>query len=106
MRLVECRGIGEPLTALLHRECIHQEMRRADEPGLHGRGGLNGHQLVHQGLIDTLPELRQGFGQHEMGLGMIRLDGGETTGIHHRHIGAQTLTDVFIGGAKFMFEQF
>ena len=74
MRLVQCRRIGDTLTALLRRERIHQEMRRADEPRLHSRRSLDGHQLVHQGLIDTLPELRQGFGQHEMGLGMIRLD--------------------------------
>jgi hypothetical protein len=106
LRLVECCGIGDALTALLRRERIHQEMSRAHEPRLDSRRSLDGHQLVHQVCINALPELGQGFGQYEMGLGMIRVDRRQATGIHDCHIGAQALTDVFIGRAQFMFEEF
>ncbi len=106
MRLVQCRGIGDALTALLRREGVHQKMGRADKPRLHGRRSLDGYQLVHQVLIDATPELRQGFRQNAMGLGMIRLDLVQATSVHHRHIGAQALTDVFIGRAQFMLKQF
>src|SRR5215471_761929 len=30
----------------------------------------------------------------------------ESTGVHHRHISAQALADIFIGGTQFVFEQF
>jgi len=41
-----------------------------------------------------------------MGLGVIGLHLWQATGVHHRHIRAQALTDVFIGGAQFVFEEF
>jgi hypothetical protein len=41
-----------------------------------------------------------------MGLRMIRVDFGQTTGVHHRYIRAQALTDVFIGCVQLVFEEF
>jgi hypothetical protein len=41
-----------------------------------------------------------------MGLRMIRVDLVQTTGVHHRHIRAQALADVFIGRVQLMFEEF
>jgi hypothetical protein len=34
-------------------------MSRADQPFLHGRCGLDGHKLIHQGGIDAAAKLRE-----------------------------------------------
>ena len=81
-------------------------MGRADPSLFHRRGGLDGYQSVHQLGIDTTAELGQRLGQDKMSLGAVGLDLTQSTGVHHRHIGTQALTDVFIGGAQFVFEQF
>ena len=106
MSLIQRRRIGDALTALLRREGVHQQMGGADEAGIHGRCRLDCHERVHQVLIDAPPELGQGFGEHKMGLRMIRVDFGQTTGVHHRDIRAQALTDVFIGCVQLVFEEF
>ena len=106
MSFVQGRGIGDALRALLRRKGIDQQMGRADEPVLHGGGGLNGHQLVHQIGIDAAAELRQGFRSDKLGWRGLRGDFPQATGIHHRHIGAQALTDRFVGLAQLVFEQF
>ena len=77
-----------------------------DEPLCHGGGRLDRDQVIHQVLIDTVPELGQRFGQDNMGLRAICVDLGQATGVHHRHIGAQALTHVFIGLAQLVFQQF
>ncbi len=106
MRFVQGGGIGDALRALLSREGIDQQVRRAHEPRIHGGGGLDGHQRVHQVLIDAAAELGECLGQDEVRLRAIRVDLTESTGVHHGHIGAQALADVFIGGAQLVFEQF
>ena len=105
MSLVQRGGVGDALAALLHREGVDEQMRWADEALFHGGRCLDGDQLIHQLCIETLAELGQGLGQHKVRLGAIGLHLTESTGIHHRHIGAQALTHVFIGGAQFVFEQ-
>jgi hypothetical protein len=81
-------------------------MGRTDEPLLHGGGRLDRDELVRQVLIDATTELRQRFGQDKMGLRVVRVDLAQATGVHHRHIGAQAMTHVFIGLAQLVFEQF
>lgn len=104
--LIQGGGIRDTLRPLLRREGIDQQMRWAHESLVHSGGGLDGYQLIHQGLIDAATELGQGFGQDNMGLGALDVDLAEATGVHHRHIGAQTLTDSVIRLAQLVFEQF
>ena len=106
MSLVQRRGIGDALAALLRGEGIDEQMSRTDQSLLHGNSRLDGEQFIHQLGIDAAAKLRQRFGQDKVRLGTIRLDLTQTTGVHHRYIGAQTLADVFIGGTQFVFEQF
>ena len=106
MGLVQRRGIRDALTALLRGKGIDKQMGRADKPRLHGGSRLDRYEVLHQVLINAMPELRQRFGQDKMGLRVIRLDLTQATGVHHRHIGAQAVTHVFIGLAQFVFEQF
>lgn len=106
MSLIQRRRIGDALAALLRREGVHQEMGGADEAGLHGRCRLNGHERVHQVLIDTTTELGQGFGSYKRGLGGICLDFGQTTGVHDCDIRTQALTDIFIGRTALVLEEF
>ena len=46
-------------------------------------------------------ETGPGFRQHTVGLRTAKLDVFDATGIHHRHVGTQPLTDRFIGGTHF-----
>ena len=106
MGLVQRRGIRDALTALLRGKGIDKQMGRADKPRLHGGSRLDRYEVVHQVLIHATTELGQRFRQDKMGLRMIRLDLAQAASVHHRHIRAQALTDVFIGLAQFVFEQF
>jgi len=98
LSLVERGGIGDALAALCTRKGIDEEVRRADEPLLHGRRGLDGEQFVHQGVIKTMAKLGQRFGQHKMLLRAVPLDHLDATGVHDRKVGAQAVTDVFVRG--------
>ena len=86
--LVKRRGLGDALRTLFRREGIDQQMGRADKALFHGGSGLNGHQLVHQVLIEAATELGQGFGQDKMGLGAIGLALTPTASLHDCHVGA------------------
>ena len=105
MSLVQGGGISDPLAALFRGKGIDEQMRWADEPLVHGRGGLDSQQLVHQGLVDTAAKLRQGFGQDKVLLRAVELHFFKATSVHDRHVGAQPLADGFIRGAHFVFEQ-
>ena len=91
---------------MLRREGIDEQRGRADEPLFHGGSRLDRYEVVHQVLIHATPELGQRFGQDKMGLRVIRVDLAQATGIHHRHIGTQAVTHVFIGLAPRVFQQF
>ena len=106
MGLVQRCGIGDALTALLRGEGVDEQMGRADEPLFHGGSRLDRYEVVHQVLINATPELGERFGQDKMGLRVIRLNLAQATGVHHRHIGAQAVTHVFIGLAQLVFQQF
>ena len=105
MGLVQRRGIGDALTPLLRGEGIDAQMGRADKAFVHRGSGLDGPQLLHQGLVDTAAKLRQGFGQDKVLLRTIELHFVEATRLHDCHIGAQPLADGFIRRAHFVFEQ-
>ena len=68
MGLVQCRSIGDALTALLRGKGIDKQMGRADEPLLHGRSSLERHQGIQALLIAAVTARRQRFGQDNMGL--------------------------------------
>ena len=106
MSLVERGGVSDALAALLRGEGIDEQMGRTDEALLHGGSRLDGEQLIHQRAINALAELGQRFGQDKVRLGTIGVDLTQSTGIHHRHVSAQALADVFIGGPQFVFQQF
>jgi len=57
-------------------------------------------------VIEAAPELGQSFGEHNMGVGRIRVDLGQATGVHHCDIRAQALTDVLIGRVQLVREEF
>ena len=105
MRLIQCGGIRDPLTPLFTREGIDEEMRRTDQPLLHGGGGLDGDQLIYEGLIKAATKLTQGLGQNKVGLRRIDVVVSEAAGIHDSKVGPQALADILIGGAQFMLAQ-
>ena len=92
------------MAALLTGKGIDHQMRRAHQALLHGRGGLERQQFVHQGRVDPAAELGQHLGEHEMPLGALDLDLPNPAGIHHGQVGAQLATDLFIGTVQLMFE--
>jgi hypothetical protein len=71
-------------------------MGGADKALVHRGSGLDGQQLIEQGIVHTAAKLRQGFGQDKVLLRTIELHFVEATGIHDRYIGAQPLADGFI----------
>ena len=68
MGLVQCRSIGDALTALLRGKGIDKQMGRADEPRLHGRSRLERQQGIQALLSEAVTALRQRVGQDNMGL--------------------------------------
>jgi hypothetical protein len=105
LRFVERGGIGDALAALVHRKGLDEEVRRADQPLLHGSRDVDGEQFVHQGCIKTLAKLDQRFGPHNMLLRAVPLDSLNATGVHDSKVGAQAVTEVFVRGAHRVFEQ-
>src|SRR5688572_684386 len=57
LSFIEGGGIGDALRALFTRKRIDDEMRRADEPLLHGGGSLDGDELVHERLVNASAKL-------------------------------------------------
>jgi len=105
LRFIPYGGIGDPLAALLTREGIDDKMRGADQALLHRRGGLEGNELIHEGLINATAKLAESLGQDKVGLRRIDLVVSEATGIHDGKVGPQALADILIGGTQFMLEQ-
>ena len=105
MCFIQRRGIGDPLTPLFTRKGIDDAMRRADQALLHGGSGLDGNELIHEGLVHAAAKLAEGLGQDKVSLGRIDLVVSEATGIHDSKVGAQALADILIGGTQFMLEQ-
>jgi hypothetical protein len=97
--------ISDALAALFRGKGIDEEMRRADQALVHGRGGLHGQQFIPQGGVNTASKLRQRFRQDKVLLRTIKVHFYKATGIHDGHVSAQPLADGFIGGAHFVFEQ-
>lgn len=81
-------GVVNALAALLGGEGIDQEMSRADEPLVHGRGGLDRDQFIHQRLVHAATKVGQSLGQDKMGLAAVRLHLCDATGIHDGEIRA------------------
>jgi hypothetical protein len=92
------------LTALLAGKGIDHQVRGTHHALLNRRCSLQCQQLSEQGLVEPTAELGQQLGQHEVLLGAIYLHLGDPAGIHHREVGAQLATDLFIGTMQFMFE--
>jgi hypothetical protein len=105
LRLVQRIGIGNPLAALCSRKRIDEEVRRTDQPLVHGCGSLKGQQLIDQGLVKTAAKLDQRCGQHKVGLRAVELDVCDATGIHPRHVGTQPFAEGFCRGAHFVCAQ-
>jgi hypothetical protein len=81
-------------------------VRRADQAVLHRGGRLDGQQFCHQRLVEPTAKLGEHFRQDNMLLGAIYLDRADPTGIHHRHVGPHSATDLFVGTGQFMFQEF
>jgi hypothetical protein len=104
--LIQGRGIIDALAPLLTRKGVDHQVRRADQTVLHGGRGLDGHQFLHQWRIQTAAKLGEDFGEHKMRLRAIHLDLPDPTGVHHRQVGPQPATDLFVGTGPLMFQQF
>jgi len=88
LSLVQRGGIGNALAPLCHRASIAEAVRRADEPLLHGRGGLDGKQFIQQGCSNTLAKLGERCRQPKMFLGAVPLHRLDATGVHDSKVGA------------------
>jgi hypothetical protein len=106
LRFIQRGGIRNALAALFRRKGIDEQMCRADQVLVHGCRRLDGQPFIDQCLVETAAKLGQGFGQHKVGLRTAKLDVFDATGIHHRHVGTQPLTDRFIGGTHCVLQQF
>jgi hypothetical protein len=63
------------------RDGCDEAGRRAANPLLHGRRGVDGEQVVQQGCLKTLAKLGQRYGQHTRRLGAVPLDHHEAPGV-------------------------
>ena len=95
-RLIQGRRIIDPLAALLAGKGIDYQMRRAHQALLHGRGGLERQEFVHQGRVEATAELDQHLWEHEIPLGPLNLDLRDPARVHHGQVGPQLATDLFI----------
>ena len=105
MCFIQRGGIGDPLAALFRGKGIDQKVGRAHKALSHRGSGLESHQIIQQGLVETASKLGQGFGQNKLLLGAGELHFFDATGIHYCHVSTQSLADGFIRGAHFVFEQ-
>jgi hypothetical protein len=79
-------------------------MSRTDKALLHGGSGVDGHELIHEGLVHAAATLAEGLGQYKVGLRRIDLVVSEATGRHDSTVGPQAMADILIGGTQFMCE--
>jgi hypothetical protein len=79
-------------------------MRRTDQALVHGGSGLDGNELLQEGLVNAAAKLAEGLGQDKVGLSRIDLVVSEATGIHDGKVGPQAMADVLIGGTPLMLE--
>jgi hypothetical protein len=102
-----CKGgrIRDALAALGSGKGIDEERRGADQALVHRGGALERQQLIHEGVIQTTAQLRQGFGHDKVLLRTIEGHCVEATRLHDCHVGAQPLTDGFVRSAHCVFEQ-
>jgi hypothetical protein len=94
--VIQCCGIGDPLTTLCTRKSIDDEVGWANQSFLHGSSGLNGAQLLHEGFVNATAKLAESLGQDKVGLSRIDLVLAEATGIHDGKVGAQAMANILI----------
>jgi len=92
------------LAALLAGKGIHHQVRWTHHALLDRRRGLDGQQLLEQRFIEATAELGQQLGEHKVFLRAIHLHLPNPARIHHRQVGPQLATDLFIGTVQFMLE--
>ena len=103
-RLVPGRGIRDPVAAWLTGKGIDHQVRRAHQPGVHGRGGLERQEFVHQRRVNTAAKLGHALGQHELPWGAVDLDVPNPPCLPHRQIGPQLVTALFLRAVQLMVE--
>jgi hypothetical protein len=103
-RFRERRGIGDALRALCTRQGVDDEGRRAHQSLVHGPSGLDGDELLHEGLVQAAAQLAERGGEHAMGLRRLEVVLASATSVHDRAGGAHPVTDGLIGGAPCMLE--
>jgi hypothetical protein len=106
LSLIQGRGIIDALAALLTGKGVDHQACRAGKPLLHGGCRLDRQQLRHQGYVQTAAKVSERFWKHKRPLRAIHLHRGDSTGIHHRQVGPQSATDLFIGAGQLMYEEF
>jgi hypothetical protein len=99
------RGIINTLAPRLTRKGIDDHVRRADKTVLHGTGGLDREQFLHQWRLQTAAKVGEDFREHKMLLRAIHLDLSDPAGVHHRQVGPQPATDLFVRAGQLMFQQ-
>jgi hypothetical protein len=92
--LIQGRGIIDAWAALLTGTGVDHQVRRADQPLLHGGRRLDCQPFRHQWRVQTAANVGEHFWKHNMRLGAIHLHRGDSTGIHHRQLGPQPATDL------------
>jgi len=65
---------------------------------------LDGDELIHQRLVDAAPKLTKRLGEDKVSLRARSLVFPQTTGVHHGKVRAQTVADILIRSAHFVFE--
>ena len=106
MGLIQGGRIIDAWAALLTGKGVDHPVGRADSPVLHRGRLLDRQQFLHQWLIEATAKLGEHVREHERRLGAIHLDLSDPTGIHHRQVGPQSATDLFIGTGQLLFQEF
>lgn len=96
MSFRERGGSGDALRALFTGKRIDDEMRRADEPLIHGGSGLDRDEFVHEGLVNAATKLTKGGGQHTGRLSGVDAILSQATSIHDGKVRAKPTTDILI----------
>ena len=91
------------MAPLLAREGIHHHMRWTHHSLFDRLRRLQSQQFLEQRFIQRLLNW-SGVRQHEVRLGAVHLDLRYSAGIHHRQVGPQLATDLFIGTVQFVLE--
>lgn len=96
MSFIQRRGVGDALRALFTWKRIDDQMSRTNQPLIHGGGGLDGDEVVHEGLINATAKFAQGGGQHKVGLRRVDAIRSQTTSIHDGEVSAKAVADIVI----------